>query len=102
VSAAIKEVCFQHLNHWLSFSRGWAEFERSLISIRTADGRERARKSEVKFGPKFKLTPHQIDEIPRRRESGESCRFLARSYAVSANTISRVKFDTRMAEQNNP
>ena len=70
---------------------GLAEFERSLISIRTTDGRERARKSGVKFGPKFKLTRHQIEEIKRRKELGESCRFLARSYGVSPNTISRVK-----------
>ena len=70
---------------------GLAEFERSLISIRTADGRELARKSGVKFGPKFKLTRHQIEEIKSRKELGESCRFLARSYGVSPNTISRVK-----------
>lgn len=70
---------------------GLAEFERSLIALRTSDGRERAKKAGVRFGPKPKLTRHQIEEVRRRKERGESCRFLARSYGVSANTISRVK-----------
>ena len=70
---------------------GIAEFERSLIALRTSDGRERAKKAGVRFGPKPKLTHHQIEEITRRKDAGESCRFLARSYGVSANTISRVK-----------
>jgi DNA invertase Pin-like site-specific DNA recombinase len=70
---------------------GLAEFERTLIALRTSDGRERAKKAGVKFGPKPKLTHHQIEEVKRRKELGESCRFLARSYGVSPNTISRVK-----------
>ena len=70
---------------------GLAEFERSLIALRTSDGRERAKKSGVRFGPKPKLTHHQIEEVRRRKNQGESCRFLARSYGVSPNTISRVK-----------
>lgn len=75
----------------LTILGGLAEFEKSLIALRTAEGRSRAKQSGIKFGPKPKLTPHQIEEIRRRRESGESCRFLARSYGVSANTISRVR-----------
>jgi DNA invertase Pin-like site-specific DNA recombinase len=70
---------------------GIAEFERSLIALRTADGRERAKNAGVRFGPKPKLTHHQIQEVIKRKELGESCRFLARSYGVSANTISRAK-----------
>jgi DNA invertase Pin-like site-specific DNA recombinase len=70
---------------------GIAEFEKDLIALRTNEGRQRARQSGVKFGPKFKLSAHQIEEIRKRREAGESCRFLARSYGVSANTISRIK-----------
>ena len=58
-------------------------------ALRTSDGRERAKKAGVRFGPKPKLTRHQIEEVRRRKELGESCRFLARSYGVSANTISR-------------
>jgi DNA invertase Pin-like site-specific DNA recombinase len=75
----------------LTVLSGVAEFERDLIALRTSDGRERAKKAGVKFGPKFKLSSHQTKEIRRRREAGESCRFLARSYGVSANTISRIK-----------
>ena len=70
---------------------GIAEFERDLIQLRTSEGRQRAKNFGVKFGPKFKLSPHQIEEIRRRRELGESCRFLARSYKVSPNTISRIR-----------
>jgi DNA invertase Pin-like site-specific DNA recombinase len=75
----------------LTILGGIAEFERDLIALRTNEGRARARQSGVKFGPKFKLSPHQIEEIKKRKEAGESCRFLARSYGVSANTISRVR-----------
>ena len=75
----------------LTILGGIAEFEKDLIALRTNEGRARARQSGVKFGPKFKLSSHQIEEIRQRREAGESCRFLARSYGVSANTISRVR-----------
>jgi DNA invertase Pin-like site-specific DNA recombinase len=75
----------------LTVLSGVAEFERDLIALRTSDGRERAKKAGVRFGPRPKLTRHQIDEVRRRKELGESCRFLARSYGVSPNTISRVK-----------
>ena len=75
----------------LTVLAGVAEFERYLIALRTSDGRERAKKSGVRFGPKPKLSAHQIEEVRRRKELGESCRFLARSYGVSANTISRVR-----------
>jgi DNA invertase Pin-like site-specific DNA recombinase len=75
----------------LTVLSGVAEFERDLIALRTSDGRERAKKAGVKFGPKFKLSQHQIEEIRKRRESGESCRFLGRSYGVSANTIGRIR-----------
>lgn len=64
---------------------------RDLIALRTSEGRARARRSGIKFGPKFKLSPHQMEEIRRRKEAGDSCRLLARSYKVSPNTISRVR-----------
>jgi DNA invertase Pin-like site-specific DNA recombinase len=70
---------------------GIAEFEKDLIALRTNEGRARARQSGVKFGPKPKLSGHQVQEIRKRKEAGESCRFLGRSYGVSANTISRIK-----------
>ena len=70
---------------------GLAEFERELIKIRTGEGRERAKRAGVKMGRKPKLSAHQIAEVRSRKAGGESVRFLARSYNVSPNTISRVQ-----------
>ena len=70
---------------------GLAEFERELIKIRTGEGRERAKRAGVKMGRKPKLSAHQIAEVRSRKAAGESVRFLARSYNVSPNTISRVR-----------
>ena len=70
---------------------GLAEFERELIKIRTGEGRERAKRAGVKMGRKPKLSAHQIAEVRSRKAGGESVRFLARSYNVSPNTISRVR-----------
>ena len=70
---------------------GLAEFERELIKITTSEGRERAKRAGVKMGRKPILSAHQIAEIRSRKANGESVRFLARSYRVSPNTISRVR-----------
>ena len=75
----------------LTVSGGLAEFERELIKARTTEGRERAKRSGVRLGRKPKLSPHQIAEVRDRKATGKSVRFLARSYGVSPNTISRVK-----------
>lgn len=69
---------------------GLAEFERDLIRTRTGEGRERAKTRGVKMGRPSKLTPHQIKEAMRRRETGEPMRDIARSYNVSHSTISRL------------
>ena len=70
---------------------GLAEFERELIKSRTSEGRERAKRAGIRMGRKPKLSPHQIAEVRVRKAGGESVRFLARSYGVSPNTISRVR-----------
>jgi DNA invertase Pin-like site-specific DNA recombinase len=70
---------------------GLAEFERDLIKARTMEGRERAIRAGIKMGRKPILSPHQIAEVRSRKANGESVRFLARSYRVSPNTISRVR-----------
>jgi DNA invertase Pin-like site-specific DNA recombinase len=70
---------------------GLAEFERSLIQARTAEGRARAKKDGVKFGRPQKLTAHQIREAVARRENGETLKAIGRSYAVSAPTIYRLR-----------
>jgi DNA invertase Pin-like site-specific DNA recombinase len=69
---------------------GLAEFERHLILGRTAEGRDRAKARGVRFGRKQKLTAHQRAEALARRATGESLADIARSYAVSHSTISRL------------
>jgi DNA invertase Pin-like site-specific DNA recombinase len=71
---------------------GLAEFERALISVRTGEGRKRAKERGVKMGRKPKLIPHQQREAIRRRDTkGEPVREIARTYNVSHSTISRLK-----------
>jgi DNA invertase Pin-like site-specific DNA recombinase len=70
---------------------GLAEFERELIKARTSDGRERAKRAGIRMGRKPILSPHQIAEVRSRKADGKSVRFLARSYGVSPNTISRAR-----------
>ena len=69
---------------------GLAEFERSLILARTSEGRTRAKARGVRFGRKPALTAHQQAEALARRAAGEACTAIARSYAVSHSTISRL------------
>ena len=57
---------------------------------RTGEGRERAKARGVKMGRPHKLTPHQRQEILRRKENGEAVREIARSYNVHNSTISRL------------
>jgi DNA invertase Pin-like site-specific DNA recombinase len=75
----------------LTILGGLAEFERELIKARTAEGRERAKGRGVRMGRKPILTPHQQDEVRRRKAEGQSVRELGRSYNVSPNTISRIR-----------
>jgi DNA invertase Pin-like site-specific DNA recombinase len=69
---------------------GLADFERELIRMRTAEGRERARTRGVRMGRKPKLTPHQRREVLERKAAGEAVTEIARSYNVSHSTISRM------------
>jgi DNA invertase Pin-like site-specific DNA recombinase len=70
---------------------GLAEFERDLIRARTGEGRERARARGVRMGRPHKLTSHQQREAIRRRDrNGDTLADIARSYNVSAATISRL------------
>jgi DNA invertase Pin-like site-specific DNA recombinase len=75
----------------LTILGGLAEFERELIKSRTGEGRARAKARGVKMGPKFSLTHHQRQEALTRKEAGEGVRDIARSYNVSASTISRLR-----------
>jgi DNA invertase Pin-like site-specific DNA recombinase len=69
---------------------GLAEFERHLILARTSEGRTRAQARGVRFDRKPKLTVHQQQEALARRAAGEALVDIARSYAVSHSTISRL------------
>jgi DNA invertase Pin-like site-specific DNA recombinase len=72
---------------------GLAEFERELIRGRTDEDRNRAQARGVRFGRKQKLTVHQQQEALARRAAGEALVDIARSYAVSHSTISRLGVD---------
>lgn len=62
--------------HWISVR---AEFERELIRLCTAEGRERAKANGKSFGRPFKLAPHR-----RRDDSGdETLAEIGRSYNVN-------------------
>src|ERR1700709_2067478 len=69
---------------------GLAEFERELIRARTGEGRVRAKARGQSLGRPFKLNSHQRREARQRKEAGEALRGIARSYDVSASTISRL------------
>jgi DNA invertase Pin-like site-specific DNA recombinase len=69
---------------------GLAEFERHLILAQTTEGRKRAQSRGIRFGRKPKLTAHQRQEALIRRANGEALVEIARSYAVSHSTISRL------------
>ena len=67
-----------------------AEFERSMILARTAEGRKRAMDRGVRFGRKPKLSQFQIAEAIARRSAGEALTEIGRTYGVSHSTISRL------------
>ena len=69
---------------------GLAEFERELIRARTEEGRARAKERGKGLGRPFKLTAHPRQEALAQREGGELLSEIARSYNVSAATISRL------------
>jgi DNA invertase Pin-like site-specific DNA recombinase len=70
---------------------GLAEFERELIRTRTGEGRKRAQDRGVRFGRPRKLTAHQRQEALARLQAGETQADIARSYAVDATTIGRLR-----------
>jgi DNA invertase Pin-like site-specific DNA recombinase len=63
---------------------------REDIIRRTMAGRERARANGVKFGRRPKLSPLEQEQARARCTAGESQRAVARTYHVSASTISRL------------
>jgi DNA invertase Pin-like site-specific DNA recombinase len=83
----------------LTMLGGLAEFERSLILERTAEGRARAMAKGVRFGRKVKLTDREVQEakalkgqLNQRAVSGEKLtqQAIAARFGVSQATISRL------------
>lgn len=75
----------------LTLLGGIAEFERELIRIRTTEGRARAVAMGVRLGRPAKMNEGQRQEALRRVEAGEKVDEVAKSYKVSASTISRLQ-----------
>lgn len=73
---------------------GLAEFERSLIVERTADGRARAKTQGVKFGPKFLLSPDKVEAAKGMLASGKSYKAVAAVLDVSHMTVRRATAPT--------
>lgn len=69
---------------------GLAEFERSLIAERTAEGRARAKRAGKRLGRPPKLSPHQRKAVFAMRQEGQDNAEIARTLGVSRSTISRV------------
>jgi DNA invertase Pin-like site-specific DNA recombinase len=70
---------------------GLADVERDLIRTRTAEGRARAKTRGVHLGRPRKMTAVQQREARQRLADGEPLADLARTYGVSASTISRLR-----------
>jgi len=69
---------------------GLAEFERSLISARTAAGRARAKANGVRFGRRPKLNAPQRAHALKLLDAGEPQSAVARVLGVDQSTISRL------------
>lgn len=69
---------------------GLAEFERSLIAERTAEGRARAKRDGRRLGRKPKLNAHQRRAVMDMRAEGQNNAEIARILGVSRSTVSRI------------
>lgn len=67
----------------------FAQFERSLIATRTAEGRARAIANGKKMGRKRKLKPKKIEKAAERVAKGESIKEVADDYGVDRTTMWR-------------
>jgi DNA invertase Pin-like site-specific DNA recombinase len=91
IADAWADTTTPHGRLMLTVLGGLAEFERSLIRARTAEGLKRARANGVKFGRPPALTPHQRREAIARRDAGnETLTDIAATFGVSHSTISRL------------
>ena len=70
-----------------------AEFENSLRKDRVADGVAKAKERGVKFGPKAKLTPDQVQEMCQKRTEGVLIKHLMSDYRISKASVYRLLSD---------
>lgn len=73
----------------LSLMGAVAEFERTLINERAAEGRAIAKAKGVQFGRKPILTTKQVAAIQEQHKDGKSIRSLALDFDVGRTTITR-------------
>ncbi len=75
----------------LNIMASFAEFEKSIINERQKEGISVALAKGVKFGPKLKLTPTQIEELKQKCSVvGHDKSKLAIEYGVSRPTLYKV------------
>ena len=67
----------------------FAQFERSLIKERTAEGRARAKAAGQKMGRKRKLSKAQVEHALEQFEQGKSMRELSKLLRVDRTTLWR-------------
>lgn len=65
----------------------FAEFERSLIRERQAEGIARAKAKGVNKGRMRQMTDDQVGESRKRRDAGERVAALARAFGFSRTTV---------------
>jgi DNA invertase Pin-like site-specific DNA recombinase len=69
---------------------GIAEFERSLISARTGEGRKQAKARGVHLGRPQKLSRFQSEQARKMQAEGKSNTEIGRLFGVSHQTIGRL------------
>ena len=67
-----------------------ASQELEQIKTRTAEGRAVAKNRGVKFGMKRKYNQHQIQEIMKKRASGEGYGTIGRAMGISRGTVQSI------------
>ena len=67
-----------------------ASQELSALKSRTSEGRAVAKSRGVKFGMKRKYNQHQIQEIMKKRASGEGYGTIGRSMGISRGTVQSI------------
>ena len=73
----------------LTVFAGIADFERSLITERTAAGRDAAKARGVRFGPKPSLTLAQVAHVRELSNAGKPIAEISKLFGVHRATIYR-------------